>query len=52
MARSTQSLLLTIPSLARIMKEHRESNVVKMERLRKMLEEKEVEQVKEADRLS
>ena len=55
MARSTQSLLSTMPSLVRILKEHRESNPAKMERLRKMLEDKEVElveQVKEGDRLS
>ena len=55
MARSTQSLLVTMPSLVRILKEHRESNLVEMERLRKMLEDKEVElveRVKEADHLS
>ena len=55
MARSTQSLLSTMPSFIRILKEHRESNLVEMERLRKMLEDKEVElveQVKETDRLT
>ena len=52
MACSTQSLLATMPSLVRILKEHRESNPAEMERLRKMLEDKEVElvkRVKEAD---
>ena len=52
MACSTQSLVSTIPSLAQIMKEHRESNPIEMERLQKMLEEKEVELVKETDRLT
>ena len=52
---STRSLLSTMPSLVRILKEHHESNPTGMERLRKMLEDKEVElvdRVKEANRLS
>ena len=55
MARTTQSLLSTMTSLVRILKEHRESNPIEMERLRKMLEDKEVELVewvKEIDRLT
>ena len=55
MACSTQSLLATMPSLVWILKEHRESNPAEMEKLRKMLKDKEVElikRVKEANRLS
>ena len=55
MTHSTQSLLAMMPSLVWILKEHREINPTEMERLRKMLEDKEVklvERVKEADRLS
>ena len=44
-----------MPSLVWILKEHRESNPAEMERLRKMLEDKEVklvERVKETNRLT
>ena len=46
MARLTQSLLATMSTLVQILKEHHEMNSVEVERLKKMLEDKEVELVK------
>ena len=55
MAYPTQSLLVTMPSLVQILKDHCEINPAKVGRLMKMLEDKELElvkQAKEADLLS
>ena len=51
MACPTQSLLATMPTLVQILKEHHEINPTEMERLTKMLKDKDiklVEQAKEA----
>lgn len=52
MARLAQLLLATMPTLIKILKKHRDSNLAQVERLTKMLDEKKVvliERVKEAD---
>ena len=41
MARSTQSLVVTVPILVKILKEHCEINPIKVERLTKMLDDQE-----------
>ena len=48
MARLTQSLLVTMPTLVKILKEHHDSNLAQVERMTKMLDEKEVALVKQA----
>ena len=48
----TSSLLFTVPTQIQLMKDHSQSNPVEMERLRKMLDKKEValvERVKEVN---
>ena len=42
MARSTQSLLTTMPTLVKILREYHDSNLVEVESLTKMLDDKEV----------
>ena len=52
MVHSTSSLLTTIPTLSQILKDHSEFNPTKMERLKKMLDEKEVALVERAKEVS
>ena len=52
MARATSFILSAIPSLARIVKEHSDTNLAKIERLKKLLDGKEVALIQQAKKVN